>query len=65
MGDAAMTKRHVEGAARMVELKGGPQTLGMNGFLAMLLAKYSQEVGLSTEALSFTHPGPGSVESST
>jgi len=43
----AMTKRHVEGAARIVELKGGPQTLGMDGFLAILFAKYSEDVGLT------------------
>ena len=49
-----MTKRHVEGAVKMVELKGGPQTLGMNGFLAMLLAKYSEEVGLLEESAYFT-----------
>ncbi len=30
----------------MVELNGGPQTLGLNGFLGMVLDKYVDEVGL-------------------
>lgn len=32
----------------MVELNGGPQTLGLNGFLEMVLYKYVDEVGLLT-----------------
>ncbi|KAK4443052.1 hypothetical protein QBC34DRAFT_311750 [Podospora aff. communis PSN243] len=48
MGNADMAKQHVEGAVRMVELQGGPRTLGMNGLLAMMLAKYTEDVGLST-----------------
>ena len=32
----------------MIELNGGPQTLGLNGFLAMLVDKYVAQVGLVT-----------------
>lgn len=46
LGDLAMSKRHVQGAVQMVELNGGPQTLGLNGFLEMVLYKYVDEVGL-------------------
>ncbi len=34
-----MCKHHVEGALKMVELKGGPHSLGLNGFLKHLLSK--------------------------
>lgn len=46
LGDLAMSRRHVQGAVRMVELNGGSQTLGLNGFLEMVLHKYVDEVGL-------------------
>lgn len=46
LGDLAMSRRHVQGAVRMVELNGGPETLGLNGFLDMVLRKYVGEVGL-------------------
>ncbi|OIW24596.1 hypothetical protein CONLIGDRAFT_685558 [Coniochaeta ligniaria NRRL 30616] len=46
LGDLAMSRRHVQGAVRMVELNGGPKTLGLNGFLEMVLQKYVGEVGL-------------------
>ncbi|KAK0618819.1 hypothetical protein B0T14DRAFT_602779 [Immersiella caudata] len=48
LGDGVMARRHIEGAIGMVNLKGGPQTLGMNGLLAMMLAKYSEDVGIVT-----------------
>ena len=32
--------QHVKGAARIVELNGGPQKLGANGFLEHLLHKF-------------------------
>ena len=46
LGDMAMSRRHVQGAVQMVECNGGRQTLGLNGFLEMLLHKYEGEVGL-------------------
>lgn len=33
-----MSKRHIDGAVRMVTLNGGPKTLGLNGFLEHLLS---------------------------
>jgi len=48
LGDLDMSRRHVQGATRMIELNGGPQTLGLNGFLAMLVDKYVAQVGLVT-----------------
>lgn len=45
-----MLKRHLEGAVQMVGLRGGPQTLGLNGllehFLSGLLVKIVTEFGL-------------------
>lgn len=36
--DVVMSRRHVEGAVRMVKLNGGPQTLGLDGFLEHLIS---------------------------
>ncbi|RQM06588.1 hypothetical protein DH86_00001211 [Scytalidium sp. 3C] len=36
--DTIMSKRHIDGAVRMVTLNGGPKTLGLNGFLEHLLS---------------------------
>ncbi|PYH47139.1 uncharacterized protein BP01DRAFT_380984 [Aspergillus saccharolyticus JOP 1030-1] len=48
--DAVMLKHHVDGAVKMVALKGGPQTLGLDGllehFLSNLLAKMRGDFGL-------------------
>ncbi|KAL4999460.1 hypothetical protein BDV10DRAFT_164897 [Aspergillus recurvatus] len=47
--DEVTMKNHVEGAVKMVTLKGGPQTLGLDGFierlLFSLLAKVNNEIG--------------------
>lgn len=47
-------KRHVEGAVKMVALKGGPHTLGMDGLverlLFNLLAKVNQHIGLTVKS---------------
>ncbi|ETI21035.1 hypothetical protein G647_07378 [Cladophialophora carrionii CBS 160.54] len=45
-GDMAMARNHVRGAASMVVLNGGPQTLGLGGFLEMILEKYADQVGV-------------------
>lgn len=41
-----MSWRHVQGAIKMVEINGGPQTLGLNGFLENLFHKFVSDVGL-------------------
>jgi hypothetical protein len=38
LSDVAMAKRHLEGAVRMVKLNGGPQTLGLDGFIGRLMS---------------------------
>ncbi|KAL4987944.1 hypothetical protein BDW68DRAFT_159974 [Aspergillus falconensis] len=47
--DEVTMKNHVEGAVKMVTLKGGPQTLGLDGFIERLLfnllAKVNNEIG--------------------
>ncbi|KAL4978828.1 hypothetical protein BDW66DRAFT_4996 [Aspergillus desertorum] len=47
--DEATMRNHVEGAVKMVTLRGGPQTLGLDGFierlLFSLLAKVNMEIG--------------------
>ncbi len=45
-GDVAMARHHVKGAASMVDLNGGPKTLGLDGFLEIVLEKYVEQVGL-------------------
>ncbi len=47
----AMSKHHVRGALKMVELNGGPQTLGLDGFLKMVVQKYAGQVGLTLDWL--------------
>ncbi|KAL3458858.1 hypothetical protein BJX64DRAFT_291765 [Aspergillus heterothallicus] len=48
--DKTMLKHHVDGAVQMVNLKGGPQTLGLGGLMALLLSnlltKVILEVGI-------------------
>ncbi|KAJ5484083.1 C6 finger domain protein [Penicillium diatomitis] len=50
--DLKMLKHHTEGALQMVKLKGGPDTLGLDGLLkdmlSKLVAKGSGEVRLDT-----------------
>jgi hypothetical protein len=38
-----MSKNHIQGVKKMVEIKGGPQTLGLNGLLAGLFYKIENE----------------------
>lgn len=49
-----MLKHHMEGALKMVALKGGPETLGLDGLLKHLLfklvSKGASEVELGVEA---------------
>ncbi|KAK5652993.1 hypothetical protein OQA88_9279 [Cercophora sp. LCS_1] len=51
LGDQVMIKRHVQGAVHMVESNGGWHTLGLNGFLEILLLRGS--VVLVTGATGF------------
>ncbi|RAH78861.1 hypothetical protein BO86DRAFT_421239 [Aspergillus japonicus CBS 114.51] len=48
--DATMLKHHIDGAVKMVALKGGPQTLGLEGllehFLSNLIAKMRGDLGV-------------------
>lgn len=39
LGDMVLSKSHAQGALQIVEHNGGPQTLGMNGFLESLFYK--------------------------
>jgi hypothetical protein len=39
-----MLKCHVDGAVKMVGLKGGPQTLGLDGLLEQLLSNLLAKV---------------------
>jgi hypothetical protein len=45
-----MARRHVQGAIKMVELCGGSQKLGLNGFLEDLFYKFVDIVRLRHEA---------------
>ncbi|KIX99697.1 uncharacterized protein Z520_04332 [Fonsecaea multimorphosa CBS 102226] len=47
LGNLEMSRHHIRGAVKVVELKGGPHTLGLGGFLEHILYKYVGEVGLS------------------
>lgn len=49
VGDREASRNHVSGAVKMVELNGGPQTLGLNGFLGFLLDKFLHSEGLFDE----------------
>ncbi|KAK4062015.1 transcriptional regulator family: Fungal Specific TF [Trichoderma aggressivum f. europaeum] len=51
LGDLETSRRHMQGSLKMVELNGGPQTLGLNGFLEMVLNKFTNQVGLSNRFL--------------
>ncbi|KAF3057602.1 hypothetical protein CFAM422_012392 [Trichoderma lentiforme] len=55
LGDLETSRRHMQGAIKMVELNGGPQTLGLNGFLAMVLNKFTSQVGLPNRFLEPTN----------
>lgn len=52
LGDRVMIKQHVQGAVHMVESNGGWNTLGLNGFLEILLLRYAERVGLVLQAAS-------------
>lgn len=41
-----MSKRHMLGAIKMVELNGGSQTLGLNGVLEHLFHKFVSDIKL-------------------
>ncbi|KAI9735740.1 MAG: hypothetical protein M1818_006348 [Claussenomyces sp. TS43310] len=40
LGDLTTSRRHVQGMIQMVEHNGGPQALGLNGFLEHLVCKF-------------------------
>jgi uncharacterized membrane protein len=42
-----MAKGHLDGAIRMVDLNGGPQTLGMDGFINRIISNLSQKFEIS------------------
>ncbi|KAJ5606602.1 hypothetical protein N7510_009383 [Penicillium lagena] len=42
--DARMSRQHIGGAVKMVSLNGGPQNLGLNGFLEHLLSNLLQKM---------------------
>lgn len=44
----------------MVELNGGPHTLGLNGFLEMVLNKFTNQVGLPNR---FLEPADANIAS--
>ncbi|KAJ5976928.1 hypothetical protein N7501_000270 [Penicillium viridicatum] len=50
LGDFAMARNHIWGATRMVAVNGGPETLGLDGFLELLFRKFVDEVGLLSGA---------------
>ena len=43
LGDYPMSKQHVQGVKKMVEIRGGPQALGLNGMLEELFNKIGSE----------------------
>ncbi len=45
-----MSKQHVQGAIKMVGLNGGWDTLGLDGFLEILLLRYAERTGLLDHA---------------
>ncbi|KAL7928210.1 hypothetical protein V8C35DRAFT_318676, partial [Trichoderma chlorosporum] len=49
LGDLETSRRHMQGAFKMIELNGGPQTLGLNGFLEMVFHKFTEQVGLPSK----------------
>lgn len=52
-----MAQNHMRGASKMVELNGGHQTLGLNGFLELVFNKWVDEVGLLSELQDGLLPG--------
>ncbi|KAL7781037.1 hypothetical protein V8C43DRAFT_320184 [Trichoderma afarasin] len=60
LGDLETSRRHMQGAIKMVELNGGPHTLGLNGFLEMVLNKFTNQVGLPNR---FLEPADANIAS--
>lgn len=58
-----MLKHHVDGAVRMVALRGGPHSLGLDGLLehllSKLLSKILDELGLRVRTPWDTQVGAG------
>lgn len=52
-----MAQNHMRGASTMVELNGGQQTLGLDGFLELVFNKWLDEVGLLSELQDRYPPG--------
>lgn len=50
LNDPAMTRSHIQGAIKMVELNGGWNTLGLDGFMEIILLRYAERVGLLLHA---------------
>ncbi|KAM7213985.1 hypothetical protein V8F06_010619 [Rhypophila decipiens] len=46
LGNPTMTRSHVQGAMKMVELNGGWNTLGLDGFMEIILLRYAERAGL-------------------
>ncbi|KZF19799.1 hypothetical protein L228DRAFT_285733 [Xylona heveae TC161] len=46
LGDLLMARNHMRGAIRMVELNGGPATLGLDGFLELVFHDFVSELGM-------------------
>ncbi|KAH8898423.1 hypothetical protein GQ53DRAFT_837332 [Thozetella sp. PMI_491] len=59
LGDIPTTRSHVRGAIKMLELNGGPQSLGLDGFLASLYWYFLYDKGLFD-----TVTGPNDTERS-
>lgn len=37
LGERQVSERHIQAMEKMVELRGGPEALGMDGFLGMMV----------------------------
>ncbi|KAM7198291.1 hypothetical protein V8F33_005082 [Rhypophila sp. PSN 637] len=46
LGNPTMIRSHVQGAMKMVELNGGWNTLGLDGFMEIILLRYAERAGL-------------------
>jgi hypothetical protein len=46
VGDKDASRKHVLGATKMVQISGGPQTVGQNRFLLLLLNAFVYKKGL-------------------
>lgn len=44
MGDYKQARQHLAAAEYMIDMKGGYQTLGLNGFLAQLATCFGEEL---------------------